>query len=511
MKEHVVLVFDVGTQSTRALLVTSTGKLLANCKKKYDKPYISLECDYAEQDADFYFDAMLAVAKECKRKYARDWKKIEAVTLTTFRDTIVCVDKNGHPLRKAILWLDKRLAHGKPKFTIFVDALLRAIGMKETVNLQFKKSHCNWIMQNEKMIWQKTHKLLLISGYLVFKLTGKFADSDASLVGHIPFDNKKRNWQTKFGLTYPVFPIPKEKLCEVVSAGDTFGFIKKEICKKFSLPENILLYAAGSDKACEVVGLGCIEEESAAISLGTAATINYLSHSYREPEHFIPPWPSVVKGAWNPELQIYRGYWLVSWFTKEFAEADEKRAKQKKCSVEELLDREIEKIEAGSGQLIFLPYFTPNVTQPESRGAWIGLTDEHRRAHLYRSVIEGINFALIDGMRTMEARRKKKFTSIALGGGGSQSDIVCQITADMFGLPVHRTQSFEAAGFGAAMTVFVGMNVFASWKEARDSMIKNEKPFLPNPANAARYRALYENIFRKAYASVYPLYKRMSN
>lgn len=79
------------------------------------------------------------------------------------------------------------------------------------------------------------------------------------------------------------------------------------------------LIASGSDKACEILGLGCITKEKAAISFGTTATVTFTTDAYVEPERFIPPYASVMRGHFTPEIEIFRGYWLVSWFKREFA------------------------------------------------------------------------------------------------------------------------------------------------------------------------------------------------
>lgn len=115
------------------------------------------------------------------------------------------------------------------------------------------------------------------------------------------------------------------------------------------------------------------------------------------------------------------------------------------CSAEDLLNRRLEEIPAGCEGLLFQPYFTPNITMPTAKGAVIGFSDWHTRIHIYRAIIEGINFALIDGLRQMEKKAGYRMKEIRVGGGGSQSDQICQITADMFGIPVVRTQTHEVA------------------------------------------------------------------
>jgi sugar (pentulose or hexulose) kinase len=509
MEERIVLAYDVGTQSARALLINQYGDILAKGQINYEVPYESLHPDWAEKDADFYYDCICKASKEVQKNYPELFDRVEAVSITTIRDTGVCVDREGKPLRPAILWIDKRKAAGKPKFPAASRMLLKAVGMEETANVQYQKSQCNWIRENEPEIWEKTDKFLLLSGYLIFKLTGEKKDSAASLVGHIPFDNHKRKWQKKNALTRPIFDIEKEKLCEVVESGEVLGRITKQAALETGLPEGMSLIASGSDKACEILGLGCTGEEKAAIGFGTTAMITFTTEKYLEPERFIPPFASIIKGRFTPEFEIYRGYWLISWFKKEFAEKEVKQAKELGLSAEELLNQRLGEIPAGCDGLLFQPYFTPNVTMPTARGAVIGFSDQHTRIHIYRAIIEGINFALMDGMRLLEKRNGNKFKEIYLGGGGSQSREICQITADMFGIPTHRTQTYEVCGIGCAMAAFVALGVFSDYEEAVNSMVHTKDVFLPNMEQHKIYERLYSEVFKKIYGKLSGLYQRL--
>ena len=296
MSDRVVLVYDVGTQSSRALLINQRGEILAKSQVKHLIPYESPYPGWAEKDADFYYENICQASRELKTRYPELFAKTEAVSVTTIRDTVVCVDREGKPLRPAILWLDKRKAEGKPVFSQVTRMLLNA------------------------------------------------------------------------------------RLAE---------------------------------------------------------------------------------------------------------------------------------IPAGCEGLLFQPYFTPNVTMPTARGAVIGFSDRHTRIHIYRAIIEGINFALMDGLRLMEKRAGHKFREIYLGGGGSQSREICQITADMFGIPTVRTQTYEVTGVGCAMAAFVGLGVFGSYEEAAEAMVHKRDVFEPDMEQNRIYRRLYEEVFKNIYGRLSGLYERL--
>lgn len=353
-------------------------------------------------------------------------------------------------------------------------AAIRAAGMMGTLKLQYQKSHCNWIRENEPEIWGKTKKYVLLGTYLNYKLTGKLRDSTASIVGYVPYDFKNRRWKKKNDLVRPVFDIPNEMMCDLVEPGETIGHLTPQAAEDLELPVDLKLIATGTDKACEVLGLGCVNKKRAAISFGTTATITFTTDHYLEPENFIPPYDSILPGHYTPEVEISR----ISWFKKEFAQKEVAEAIEKKVQPEEILNQRLKEVLAGCGGLVLQPYFTPNLTMPETKGAVIGLSDMHTRIHLYRVVIEGINFALMDGMRHMEKRGGFRFEEIRVGGGGAQSSEICQITADMFGIPVVRTQTYEVSGIGSAIPAFVALGVYKNYKEVLSHMVFKKEVYL---------------------------------
>lgn len=508
MLNPLVLTIDLGTQSVRGMLIDKTGTILHKVQVKFEKPYYSLNPGWAEQKPEIYWDAICGITRQLKAEAAAVWTDTIAVTVTTIRDTCLCVDQEGKPLRDAIVWLDKRESVPKKPVPFINMAIFTLIGKKDTIELQRKISACNWIMENEPDIWAKTHKFIMISGYLTFLLTGKLIDSVANMIGHIPFDSKTRTWMGKKDLTRCVFDIENEKLTDLVEPGEILGCITPEAADMTGIPEGLPLIATGSDKGCETLGLSCITPDKAAIGLGTTATIQFTIDRYMEPLPFIPAYPAVLKNSYNPEVQVFRGYWLISWFKKEFAAKEVQEAASLGISPEELLNSRLREIPAGCSGLVFQPYFTPGVVMPKARGAIIGFSDLHTRIHIYRAIIEGINFALIDGLLTMQRRGKVKIKKLFIAGGGSQSDEICRITADMFGLPVYRIQTYEAAGLGSAIIAFSAMSVYASVPEAVAAMVHVKDEFLPDMQEHRKYKAIFDDVFRKIFSRLLPLYKK---
>ena len=509
MPNKLVLTFDVGTQSTRAMLVNKKGQLEDVCQYSYETQYFSKQHGWAEQHPDFYFDAICRVSKEICEKNKEKLPDIIAVTLTVIRDSVLCLDKNNKALRDIILWLDERQAKNDEPFGLLKKGIFKLVKMEETVKNQARNSVCNWIMENEPEIWKKTEKYVMLPTYLNYRLTGRLCDSAANMVGHVPFDYKNRRWMTKNNLTRCVCDVPQEKLCELVPSGEVIGTIGKEISELSGIPEGLPLIATGSDKGCETLGLSVLKDNQAAVSFGTTATVQMMVKDYFEPQQFLPSYPAVPNDMYNPEFQVYRGYWMVSWFVKEFAEEERKEAKEKGWSVERVLDSHLDDVPPGCDGLVLQPYWTPGIANPLAKGAMIGFSDVHTRHHFYRAVIEGIDLALLDGLKMMEKRSGKKVTEIFVGGGGSKSPAVCQILSDVTGLPVKCIQTHEACGLGSSMVAFVAKGEFKNYEEATENMVQVRKSFEPNMKNHELYLKIYKNVYSRMYPKLEPIYKRL--
>ena len=503
-----ILVFDVGTQSVRGVLIDAFGKIEAIAQDIYEKPYYSLHPNWAEQRPDYYFEHMCVVSQRLKDQAPEAFARIAGVTVTVFRDTTVCMGADGEPLRDSILWMDQRRAEHPKPLSAGRRALFKLVGMSETIDMLQRTAACNWIAENEPEVWAKTDKYVCLSTYLNYRLCGRIADSQASLLAKIPYDYKNRRWD-EHGLTRDAYDIPQRMLCEMVPSGTTLGGIIPEASRLSGIPQGTRVIATGSDKGCETIGLGVIRENQAALSFGTSCSIQFITRKYFEPTPFMPAYPALPNDMYNPEIQLLRGYWMLTWFIQNFGRSEAETAKLLGCRPEELLNQHLGEIPPGSDGLLVLPHWTPGLSTPNTRGAMIGFSDVHTKYHIYRAIIEGLNFGLMEGMYGMEKRSGQNIEHLYLGGGGSRSDEICQITANMFGLPVSRPQTNEASALGAAICCFVAAGEYGSYEEAIGHMVRLRDTFEPNMTRHRLYRRLYDEVFSKYYKRVTPLHRRI--
>ena len=505
-----VLAIDVGTQSVRALVFDPRGTLVAHARIPIE-PYVSPQPGWAEQDPELYWRS---IGRACDALWAGGVARREAIAglaLTTQRATVIVTDDAGNPLRPAIVWLDQRRAENVPEIGGINGLAFRALGVRRTVAAFQADCEANWLRANEPAVWSRVRRYLLLSGFLTHRLTGRFVDSVAAQVGYLPFDYKRLAWAKTGDWHWMAAPIDPAWLPELVQPGDRLGELTAAAASVVGLPAGTPVIAAAADKACEVIGSGALEPHIGSLSYGTTATINTTQRRYVEAVPLVPPYPAAVPGAWSLEVQVYRGYWLVDWFKRQFGAAEVAQAETLGIAAEALFDDLVRATEPGAMGLLIQPTWSPGVRipGPEAKGAMIGFGDVHTRAHLYRAILEGLAYALREGGERAAARAKTPLRELRVSGGGAQSPAAVQLTADIFGLPTGRPHTHETSGLGAAIDASVGLGLHGSIEAAVGAMTRLVETLDPDPARHRLYDQLYRRVYRKMYDRLKPLYEEI--
>lgn len=501
LKKETIISVDCGTQSLRLIFFSKEGEMLLK-EQIYYEPYVSPQPGWAEQDTTVWWEAMKKAIASAKEKAPDLLASACGLGITSQRDTVILIDNEGKLLRPAITWLDTRQAKGFYHPKGLMKFIYKVIGMYNKLVHSQKAGRCNWLQEQEKEVWDKAWKVLMVSGYFNYRLTGNPADSPASIVGHLPFNHKKRNWASKSYITAKIFPIEEEKRCKVVESGELIGNITKEAALETGLPEGLPVIACGSDKSCETLGMGCINTDSASLSFGTTATVEVCSDHYFQPLPFLPAYSAACPSCWVPEIEIFRGYWMVSWFKNELGHEERSKAASKGERLEKMLDNLLDSTPPGCYGLMLQPYWGASLKDDYAKGSMIGFGDVHGRQEMYRAIIEGLAYSLREGLEQLEKRGKFKVKKIAVSGGASQSDRVCQITADIINRPLIRGKIIETSALGAAIITAKGVGLYSSFEECIQKMVCCETVFEPNP----NHRKLYDGLYR-IYKKIYPALK----
>jgi sugar (pentulose or hexulose) kinase len=508
VSRDLLLALDAGTQSVRALAFDAQGTLVARSRVPIE-PYVSPRPGWAEQDPEYFWTAL---CEACQGLWAQDAglkDRVAGVALTTQRGTVVNLDADGRPLRPAILWLDQRRAAGVPPVGGLWGLAFRMSGLSRTIAYLQAEAEANWLRSEQRDVWDKTRHYLLLSGYLTHRLTERYADSVGCQVGYLPFDYRRHRWAASHSWQWRAVAVERSWLPELVPPGAEIGRLSPAAAAATGIPAGLPLVAAAADKACEVLGSGVLAPDVACLSYGTTATVNATSTVYREAVPLLPAYPSAAPGAFSLEVQVYRGYWMVSWFKEEFGHHERRLAAEQGIEPEALFDELVSQVPPGSMGLMLQPYWSPGLRHPgpEAKGAVIGFGDVHTRAHLYRAILEGLAYSLREGAERIERRTGTRLRELRVAGGGSRSDAALQITADIFGRPASRPHVSEASGLGAAMDAAIGLRMHADAAAAVRAMTRTERTFEPRPDVQRVYEELYQRVYRPMYDRLRPLYE----
>lgn len=504
------IVIDGGTQNIKAFIFDERGNEVYG--EAYSvSPYFSTQPDFAEQDAEEY----LRITKEVTRRAVENSRvprdEFVAVAITSHRSTIVPVDEGGKPVRPAITWLDERKIEGlKLPGGPLLSLAFRISGMAPKLKEYQRRSKFNWLKVYEPESYQRTHIFLTVSSHIFHALTGEFKDCSSMIVGLFPIDLKGLRWHP-WKVVYKIFGVERDKLPPLVSPTEIAGTVSEDGAREFGVPQGLPVIIGAGDKQSELLGAGVIGDDIAEISYGTAAVIELLSSKFVEhPKMDFFTWGAAIPNQWALEGFVGRGYWMVSWFKREFAKYEEEEAEKLGIEPEDLLNRKMGEIPPGSMGLILQPYWHPRENDPSSKGAIIGFSGEHTRTHIYRAIVEGIAYELRRLKEIMEKRSGSRIRELRAGGGGSKSDEIMQITADIFNLPTCRMHTSNLSALGAAIDAAVALKIYDSFSEAVDSMVRVKETFTPHEENAKVYDRLFNEVYKKVYPALSPLHNKIA-
>lgn len=503
-----VLVLDCGTQSVRSIIFDIKGNMLGIEQVKYPK-YETTGKGFVEMNTEVFWDSFVQSVNQFWKNKPEVMKNVKAITVASQRSVSVFVDKDGKPLKNAISWMDQRKTKENVNISKIQKRLYKLAKVWDMLDGYNRKCPYHWVQENEPEIYKNVHKLLFLSTYLNYKLTGEYRDCITSAPGYIPFSNQRLDWANNKDIEGKIFTVKKEHLFELVQPGEKIGDLTKETAALLNLQPGIPVVASGADKACETIGIGCFDESTVSVSLASMVTVQTTTDKFLPLYKYGTVYPSAIKGKYNPELGITRGFWLISWFIDEFAELEKKESKDKNVSIESVLNAKLDLVPPGSDGLLMQTFWMSDPRHPAATGTLIGLNDVHTRIHMYRALVEGLGYSIKEGIKAIERKTKVTIKKVGLSGGGSKSVILSQLIADILNKEVYVVQTHETTGLGASMIGYIYLGEYKDVEEAAKNMVKETKTYFPNKEIAAKYDILYKEIYKLTYQRLQPVYDKM--
>ncbi len=503
MGDRYIVSHDVGTGGSKAVLTDLAGDIVAASFEPY--PTFYPQPRWAEQDPRDWWGAVAASTRRVLKQSGVSPRRIVGTGFATQMLGVLPVDVSGNPLRPAIIWLDSRAEEqatrlarrfGGPRVIM---ALAGAVPSGKDVICKML-----WIKEREPQIWEETHKILDVNGYLVFRATGNMIidHTGAGVTGFLK--NKTREWDPLFAR---LLGVSLEKMPEVKSSVEVVGLLTREAAADMGLEPGTPVIGGMGDVPAAATGSGALDDGDAHIYLGTSGWLvistakvknlgknGIVSVPSADPEMFIMIGETETAGA------------CLKWFAENLATAEEmEKARQagEEMAIFPVLDEVVEGVETGAGRLLFTPWMFGErapVSDTTLRAAFVNLSLEHTREHLLRAVYEGVayNFRwLVD----MVGRAGFACRTLRAIGGGARSDVWMQIIADVTQREVEAVRTPQEAGaMGCAMAVAVALREYESYRELK-KVIGVRRTFAPDPACCAEYEELYR-VFRCLYGSL---------
>ena len=486
-----VLGVDIGTQSTKALLIDAgSGRIAASHSQGYqpDTPRPL----WAEQHASVWLDAVAACIAGCTERAAVPPGEVAALCVSSlYGGSGIPVDEAMEPLHPCLIWMDRRAEEevASVRATIDQDRLFDITG--NGVDSYYGYTKMLWLKRHRPEVWARTRHLLPPNAYVAHALTGELAvdHSSAGNIGGV-YDMRARAWS---GEMLDLLGIPQAMMPDrLVESSAPVGALRAGWAGRLGLQAGTPVIAGGVDAAVATLAAGATRQGQHVAMIGTSMCWGSIAKA-ADARHGLIAMPHVFNGL--RDLYVFGGAITagasVSWFQEQFGAALPLST----------LDAEAAGVGAGSDGVVFLPYLMGErspVWDGKASGAFVGLSLFHTRAHLYRAVLEGVTFALRHNIEAGRRNLQSLDDTLIAVGGAAHSDLWMQVAADITGYPVQTIKENVEAPLGAALLAGLGVGLVTP-EQAAGGWVTLVPRAEPNPAAKETYDRLFG-----VYTDLYP-------
>jgi len=463
-----LLAIDNGSQSTKVTIFDPRGRAVASARRRL-RPYDTAVPGQAIHPGDDIWESIQDACRAAMDQFPGNPADIAAVGLCTIRFCRALLAADGSLTEPVLSWMDERVSRPYEP----ADPLTRYVTTS--------------------------------SGYITHRLTGQFTDAAANYQGVWPIDQDTATWSGD-PAAYDATGMPRDMLFDLVPPGGLLGEVTAAAAAATGIPAGLPVYATANDKAVEALGSG-LEAGMVLLSLGTYIAAMTIGSSSRSADGSY--WANF---AARPGTYLYestgirRGMWMVSWYRGVLAGSS---GAEPEAHLEDTLNAEASQLAPGSNGLLTLPDWLAPGHAVWRRGALLGFDGSQGRAHIYRSILEGIALTMANNTAAMEKALGSRLSPVLVSGGGSRSDVMMQIVADVFDRPARRTTVIDAAGLGAAICAAVGHGIYPDWDQATAAMVAIGDQFTPDAPAVRAYQQI-NNIYAGLTSFTDPLFRSMA-
>ncbi|MGB5933686.1 MAG: xylulokinase [Anaerolineae bacterium] len=499
-----LLGIDVATTGTKALLIDEKGNVVASATKEY--PLSIPRPLWSEQDPSDWWEGTVVSIRELLEASAVDPAAIIGVGLTGQMHGLVLLDRRGQVLRPAILWNDQRTGSQCEWITETVgfERLLEWTGNLALPG--FTAPKILWAREHEPAIYAQVAHILLPKDYIRYRLSGELATDIAGASGTLLLDVKRRDWSVEM---LEALEIPAHWLPPCHEGPQVTGVVSPATSEETGLKVGTPIVGGGGDQAAQAVGVGAVNPGIVALTLGTSGVVFAPTvEPMVEAKGRLHAFCHAVPDRWHLMGVMLSAGGSLRWFRDALGKQEIAEATEKGVDAYEILLEGAKVVPVGSEGLLFLPYLTGERTphaDPLARGAFVGLTLRHSKAHLVRAVLEGVAYGLRDSLELLRRTGVSDPEQVRLSGGGARSPLWRQILADILGIELVTVNVTEGAAYGAALLAAVGAGIYTSVEEACETTVRILEQTSPLEEHQPLYNRYY-SIYRSLYGALKPAY-----
>jgi len=485
-----ILSVDSGTTASKISLFDERGELLAISTQEY--PLITPSALAVEIQAETLWNAVKIGVCQVLKTTKINPENIVALGISAQGETLIPIDKDGKPLRNAIVWLDNRAQEeAKILSKEFNDDVSYRITGQVKIVPTWPSSKILWIKRNEPEIFRKVYKYLLVEDYLIYRMTNEFVAEGSLLCSTVYWNIITRRWWSEM---LDFLEVSVDQLPEIRESGEAVNEMLPTVASELGLSPRTIVSTGALDQAAGAIGVGNVlpgmfsENTGAALAICAPLEKPVFDPSERMPIHYF------AKPATYMAHTFTTGGMVLRWFRDHFCQQEMQAGKLSGIDPYDLIGQKATRVAPGSEGLVMLPHLQGAMApeaNPKAKGVFYGFTLRHTKAHFARAIMEAITCIVRRNIEVLEDLGIKVKEIRALGGG-ARSRLWKQIEADVTRRPVITTKNEEAACLGAAILAGTAVGLYRNIDEACEKMVSIRDRFDPNPANFQVYETTYQ-------------------
>lgn len=486
-----VIGIDVGTTSVKGILADREGNPVEFAKQEYALD--TDQQDRCELDPEIYWNVTCFIIRELVSKAGIDPASVAGIAFSSQGETIIPVDRNGNPLRKAIVWLDNRSVKEAEEIeNHFGSQYIMDVTGQPEVLPTWPATRILWLKKNEPFVFNQVAKYLLVEDFLLFRMTGKYCTEHSLVSSTLYFNISQKKWWNEM---LDFIGIAEDQLPELHPSGKAIGNLTPEASSKTGLSTATRCITGAYDHPAGAIGSGNIKSGDVTLTIGASmAMCVALDNPVSDLSLKLPCQCHAINGLYFLLPYGQTAGMVLKWFKDEFCQVEMEEATLKNQDPYDLLVAQAQKIVPGADGLVMLPHLmgagSPEFN-PETNGAFAGVKMGMGKGHFVRAIMESVSLMVHHNIETM----KKKgivIKAIHLLGGASKNSLWGQILADVTGLPVVTLLNAENSAMGACLLAGTGTGIFQDIKTACGASVKIRSTFDPDDSNHALYTKMYK-------------------